>query len=141
MPTWPKPESNVIPEGHYTFRLREEPVFEPFDYTEKKTGKQGQGTRIIIFVVGTNGIGEEFSAREQMPAWDPRYTDLCEALGVDHGRDIKMAGARFEGDVIHEPDKKDLTKSWPRIIKIKRAADAPADADDDVPAGDDAIPF
>jgi hypothetical protein len=48
-----------------------------------------------------------------------------------------MAGARFRGEIIHEPDKRDPVKVWPRIINIVSAdynEDFPADAESaDVP--------
>jgi hypothetical protein len=113
---WPKPESNMIPEGHYLFRLREEPEMETFAFTDKK-GKDRQGTKMTFFAVGTNDTGE-FDVRESLFVWDKRYADLCVALNVDHGKDIRVTGEMFQADIIHEPDKKDPTKTWPRIINI-----------------------
>jgi hypothetical protein len=129
---WPKPENNTIPEGHYVFRLREDPEFETWTFTDKKSGKEKIGTKITFFAIGVNADGDEYEVRESMPVWDKRYADLCAALFVDHGKDIKMAGAHFEGDVIHEPDKKDIMKSWPRITKIVAHV-----GEMDFPAGED----
>jgi hypothetical protein len=137
MTRWPEPTNVLIPEGHYTFRLSEEPELEEFPYTVKRTGEERTGTKIKIFVIGTNESGEEFNAQESLFAWDPRYTNLCAALNVDHGRDIRSKGSTFEADVKYEPDRKNPTKSWPRIINIAAVLDFPADkqanADDDVP--------
>lgn len=123
MAVWPEPESRMIPEGHYTFRLSEEPDFETWDYTDKKTGKPRVGRKIIVQLVGKND-GGEFEMRADIPVWDTRYADLCAALGVDHGQDISMAGAEFEADVYHEPDGRDPSKSWPRLKGIKAAGAA-----------------
>ena len=132
----PKPEANMIPEGHFVFRLREEPETETFTFTDKK-GKEREGTKVTFFFVGTNDAGE-FDVRESLFVWDKRYADLCLALGVDHGKDSQIPGPSFEADIIHEPDKRDLTKVWPRLIKITprpvEGADFPEGAsDDDVP--------
>jgi len=139
MSYWPKPESNLAPEGHYVFRLREDPEFEPYTYNDKKTGKPRQGNKITFFAIGTNEAGE-FTVRESMFVWDVRYADLCAALNVEHGRDIKMAGAKFEGRVIHEEDQKDPTKKYARIVDIRPFADDVPEAAGE-PSGDEDIPF
>jgi hypothetical protein len=139
MSNWPKPESTLIPVGRYEFRLKEEPVFEPWTFTDKKTGKAKEGNKITFFAIGSNDAGE-FDVRESFFVWDKRYADLCSALGVDHGHDIKMAGARFHGEIIHEPDKRELSKVWPRIINIM-----PADYSESFPteteSADEVVPF
>jgi hypothetical protein len=134
MPTWPKPENEKIPEGHYQFQLNREPEFKKFTYV--KDGADKEGTKIIVYAVGLGEKGQ-FSARDAIATWDQRYADLCAALHVEHGRDIRMAGAVFEADVIHEMDRKDPTKSWPRLINIAATGDAPRSGEGD---GDD-IPF
>ena len=116
MSTWPEPENIMIPEGHYVFTLREDPAFETWAYTDKK-GREREGNKILLEVVGVNDAGE-FDAHDQIPVWDKRYADLCAALFVEHGKDIRMAGAEFEADIKYEPDRKDARKSWPRIINI-----------------------
>ena len=123
MAIWPEPENRMIPEGHYTFRLSEEPDFEEWDYTDKKTGKPRVGRKIILQLVGKND-GGEFEMRADIPVWDTRYAELCGALHVDHGRDIEMAGAEFEADVYHEADNRDPSKSWPRLKGIKAVGGA-----------------
>jgi hypothetical protein len=141
MATWPKPESNLAPEGHYVFRLREDPEFEPYTYNDKKTGEPRQGNKITFFAIGANEAGE-FTVRESFFVWDPRYADLCAALGVDRGRDIRMAGAEFEGRVIHEADRNGPTKKYARIVDIRASSNATAGGDDEVPPlGEDPIPF
>lgn len=140
MSVWPKPESNMIPEGHYTFQLRAEPTFEEWDYTDKN-GTPRTGRKIHLEVVGTNDAGE-FNAQDNFPVWDKRYADLCAALRVDHGADIRMAGATFEADVKYEPDRKNPTKSWPRIINIVSANGGEPEFPEAASKGDDDdIPF
>jgi hypothetical protein len=134
---WPKPEGRVkIPVGHYVFRLNKEPELKSWNYSNDK-GEVKQGRKIMVYAIGLNDNGE-FPMFDAIPVWDPRYEDLCSALGVEHGKDIQMAGAQFQADIIHEPDKNDPTKSWPRLINIKSADDVPTekpfpDAEDDIP--------
>lgn len=126
---WPEPENKRIPEGHYQFRLNHEPELKAFKYTNKD-GEEKEGRKILLYVVGANSDGT-FPHREEIPAWDQRYADLCAALGVEHGRDIQMQGGLFEADIKFEADRKDPMKSWPRIcnivVKDKDAGDIPFD--------------
>lgn len=133
---WPEPEGKKrIPGGHYSFRLNKEPELQMFPYTDKD-GNPKEGRKILLFAVGLNVAGEYFHA-EAIPVWDERYADLCAALGVDHGRDIQMTGSIFEAQIVYAPDKKDPTKSWPRLMNITASNDVPLGQD---PEGDD-IPF
>lgn len=140
MSKWPKPESNMIPEGHYVFRFREEPIFEPYTFTDKKTGNDRQGQKITFFAVGSSG-DEEFDVRESFFVWDTRYADLCAAVGVEHGKDIKVGGAHFEGEIIHEASKKDPTKVYPRIINIAAHFEGDMEFPEGDKTGDDGCPF
>jgi hypothetical protein len=126
-----------IPAGHYQFRLNKEPELIAFPYKDAKTGEEKKGHKIKLYAVGINSAGE-FSVIDQIPAWDPRYADLLKALQIEHGRDIQVEGSVFEADIIHEADKTDPTKSYPRIVKIIPTSDIPQGKD--VGGGDD-IPF
>ena len=123
-----------VPVGHYKFRLNKEPELKTFDYTDRNgVGKQGK--KIVLFAVGTSPAGD-FPVSDAIIAWEPRYADLLAALHVEHGADIDVAGSVFEADIVYELDKKDPTKSYPRIVNIK--------PNDDIPQGDglgDDIPF
>jgi len=135
---WPEPEGRAkIPEGHYSFRLNREPELIGFTYTDKE-GKEREGRKIKIFAIGVGNNGE-FPVVDTIVAWDERYRDLCVALGVDHGRDIQVAGSYFEADIKHELDKKDPTKSYPRLVNIAKRSDVPDIGPE--PAGGDDIPF
>ncbi len=117
MTYFPEPEGfKLIPEGHYEFRINREPVLEKYHYTDKD-GADKEGRRMVVFAVGLNDQGE-FMIRDVMAVFEPRYRELCEALKVEHGRDIAITGAVFEADVKHEPSKKDPTKIFPRLVNI-----------------------
>ena len=134
---WPEYEGFVkIPVGHYSFRMNQEPELESFPYKDPQTGKAKSGRRIVVYAIGLNENGE-FSVVDRITAWEPRYDDLLQALGVEHGRDLVMAGSRFEADIIHEPSKKDPTKSYPRLTNITAVADIPSSTG----PGDEDIPF
>jgi hypothetical protein len=133
---WPEPEGKQrIPEGHYMFRLSQEPELLSFTYTDKQ-GTEKSGRKIKLYAIGFDDTGD-YPVIDVIVAWEARYAELCEALGVEHGRDIQMAGATFDGDIKYEQDRKDPAKSWPRIINIK--------SHDGVPQGkvsdDGDIPF
>ena len=132
---WPEFEGRVkIPVGHYSFRLNREPELKSFPYV--KDGNAKSGRKIVIYAIGLNKTGE-FPVVDAIVAWEERYADLCKALGVEHGRDLVMAGSRFEADIIHETDKMDPTKSYPRLTNIIAVADIPASTG----PGDEDIPF
>jgi len=133
---WPEFEGRVkIPEGHYSFRMNREPELKSFPYKDKD-GNAKSGRKIFIYAIGLNEHGE-FPIVDAIVAWEERYADLCKALGVEHGRDLVMAGSRFEADIIHETDKTDPTKSYPRLTNITAVADIPSSTG----PGDEDIPF
>lgn len=128
MTYFPEPEGfKLIPEGHYQFRIHKEPELKKFTYT--KDGDEKESRKIVIEAMGANADGD-FYIKDHIAVFEPRYKDLCEALGVEHGKDIAVSGAIFEADIKHEPDKRNPQKAYPRLqnIKAKGAAE-----DDDIP--------
>ena len=121
---WPEPKKG-IPEGHYTFTLNKEPELEAI---------KGGNRRIILYVVGMPG---EHKHMESFVPWDPRYEELCRALGVEHGRDIQMEGVSFQADIVYEPSKTEPDKAYARLKNIIGAGEFCPKAGDD--EGD--IPF
>ena len=113
---WPEPENKRIPEGHYQFRLNREPELVPITITDKD-GNKRESRRLKLYYRGVGPQGE-FGGVDSFVPWEERYSDLCKALGVDHGRDIQMEGAVFEADIVHEMDKDDPTKEYARIRNI-----------------------
>lgn len=120
---WPEPKKG-IPEGHYAFTLLEEP-----ELFKSESGK----LRLQLQLEATPGGHKH---KESFFPWEERYEDLCKALGVEHGRDIRMTGASFQGDVAYEPDRRDPTKQYARIKNIIPAGEFAAEGDE---GGD--IPF
>jgi hypothetical protein len=124
-PVFPEPEGWVlIPEGHYQFRLNKEPVLQKFTYKDGQ-GESKEGRRMIVYAIGLNENGE-FPIRDNIAVFEPRYRELCEALKVEHGKDIQVSGAVFEADVKHDASKTDPTKTFPRLVNI-------TSKDDDLP--------
>lgn len=105
---WPEPKKG-IPEGHYTFTLTDEP--------ELFRSERGS-LRIALSLVAMPG---DVKHKESFFPWEERYEDLCRVLGVEHGKDIRMEGASFDGDIFYEPAKNDPSKSYARIKNIKPA--------------------
>lgn len=117
MTYFPEPEGfKLIPEGHYEFRVNKEPELQKFQYTDKD-GNSKDGRRLKVFAIGLNAQGE-FPISDMIAVFEPRYRELCEALGVEHGKDIAVTGALFEADVRHEASKKDPSKVFPRLFNI-----------------------
>ena len=126
MTNFPEPEGyKLIPEGHYEFRINKEPILKGFTYKDRE-GNEKQGRKMVVYAVGLNDEGE-FSVIDNIATFEPRYRELCEALKVEHGKDIQVTGAIFEADVKHEPSKNDPTKIFPRLVNIT------GKGDDDVP--------
>lgn len=138
MTFWPEPEKTKIPEGHYQFRLNKEPELRAFTYKDRN-GNQKEGRKLVVFAIGIGDQGE-FSVVDAFMPWEDRYKELCKALGVEHGKDITIAGAIFEADIKHAPDKLDPLKSWPRIVNITPAGQPKGDTTETPEEGDD-IPF
>jgi hypothetical protein len=133
---WPEYEGKAkIPEGHYQFRLNREPDLKVFKYTDRN-GIEKTGHQIIIYATGLNAAGT-FTVADRITVWEPRYRDLLDALKVEHGKDIEMVGGVFEADIVHDADKTDPMKSWPRIVNIVVNNDLPPTND----GGGDDIPF
>jgi hypothetical protein len=135
---WPEFEGKKkIPVGHYTFRFNREPELLAFPYTDKD-GVSKSGRKIKVFAITFDAAtNEEYRVIDAIVAWEDRYSDLCAALRVEHGRDLQMEGAVFDADIAYEPDKKDPTKSYPRLINIKPHDDIPQGKD----VGGEDIPF
>lgn len=131
MAQWPEPENKKIPEGHYEFRLNREPEIMKFTYHDKN-GNEKESRKLKLYAVGLNSTGS-YAIIDNFLPWEERYADLCKALDVEHGKDIQMQGGVFEADIKHEPDKKDPTKSWPRIVNIIVPADEAEKPGDDIP--------
>lgn len=133
---FPAPETTVkIPEGHYSFRLNREPELRKFTFTNKQ-GAQREAIKVVLFAIGLNETGEYRIVDALLP-WEDRYAEFLLALGIEHSKDVTVDGAFFEADVRHEMDKKDPTKSWPRLHNFTKQGDVPQDAEN----GGDDIPF
>jgi len=136
MAQWPEPENQRIPEGHYQFRLNREPEIIVISISDGKGGKR-PSKRLKLYARGTGAKGE-FGVIDSFVPWEERYSDLCKAIGVEHGKDIVMAGAVFEADIIHEPDPNNPSKVYARIQNIVVPEDNRTP--EDKAAGDD-VPF
>ena len=120
---WPEPKKGT-PEGHYTFTLNPEP----------ELFKSERGSLRIAF--SFTAMPGNISHKESFFPWEDRYEDLCKVLSVEHGKDIRMDGASFDGDIIYEPSKQDPTKSYARIKNIRPAGEfcpKTGDGDGDIP--------
>lgn len=129
--TLPDYEPQKLPEGTYTFTLKEEPE------KRRKQGKSGEFVAVkFTFKVSGDGVSSGKQHVESMLPWEERYGQLLEALGGERGDDgrvhlsesVNIVGKSFKADIAHEPDRDDPNKSWARITKIQLD-----DLDDDIP--------
>ena len=130
MTNFPAPQTK-IPEDHYQFRLNKEPIL------DEKIGKGGKKfSTVTIYAIGLNDDGEFYIIDNFLP-WEDRYVDLLAALGVDHSAEVEVVGSVFEADVVHVPDQRDSTKTWPKLKNITSSGREPGDdiGEDDLPAG------
>lgn len=136
----PSHEPQQAPEGHYLFKVMEEPELRK--KTSPATGNEFVTVAFRFKITDENGNSRYH--RESFVPWDERYRDLLIAFGATEDKDGKVhlseqpsyVGKTLEADIIHEPDKDDPIKSWSRIARIK--------INDDVPPPDtpeDEIPF
>ena len=139
----PDHEKTRIPEGHYSFQIMSEP--EKRSHTSQATGKKFISIKFEL--KATNDIGETFDFSESFLAFEDKYADLLIALGAKEkdgrlsGSTIEPIGMTFRGDIEHQQDKNDSTKTWARIAKIKPIMDESAEVDHqketETPAEDD----
>jgi len=139
----PDYEKTRIPEGHYKFQIVAEPE------KRKKTGQSGKEFTTILFRLrATDEDGQTFDTSESFLGFEDKYADLLIALGAKEikgnlsGKTIEPVGMMFQGEIVHEKDKNDSSKTYPKIVNIQTIDDL---KDDDIPvaspADDDSIPF
>jgi hypothetical protein len=135
MPTWPEAEKTKAPEGHYSFRVTREAEIKTF------TDSAGKKNFRIILAVQACGLEGTYFVTDSFVPWEPRYADLKAALGIEHASgNTEVLGKVFEGDIKHEADKTDRTKSYARISNIVIPADPNQGTLPDESSGDD-VPF
>lgn len=135
---WVEPGQRIR-EGHYVFRITEEPFFETFPYRNKK-GEYKEGQKIVLDLVAITE-DSEFSFKDKIPAWDDRYADLCKALNVEHGRDIRVTGMTFEAEIKYVPGKKP-GQSFAHLANIRASFQGSKGSEEEPSGGDDSeIPF
>lgn len=141
----PDHERIRIPEGHYKFQIMADP--------EKRShvGQSGKKFISIKFQLkATDEFGASFSLSESFLAFEDKYADLLLALGAEEkdgrlsGSTIEPIGMFFVGEVIHEPDKNDPSKTWTRIVNIEAIPGAIKEdesSDQGKSLEDDDVPF
>ena len=139
----PDHEKTRIPEGHYTFQIISEP--EKRGHTSQATGKKFISVHFKFKAVNANG--ESFHHSESMLVFEDKYADLLMALGATEidgklsGKTIEPIGMMFEGDIVHEPDKNDSSKTWARIINIRGIEEEVPFKEEVEDIPDDEVPF
>lgn len=139
----PPHEPQQAPEGHYLFKVMEEPELRK--KTSPSTGNEFVTVGFNFKLTDENGNSRYH--RESFVPWDKRYRDLLIAFGAQEDKQGKVhlseqatvIGRTFEADIIHEEDKDDPTKTWSRIARIKTNDDVPPP--DEPNESEDEIPF
>jgi len=138
---------DIIPEGHYDFKVVDEPEQRRKTYNDRKTGAERETLYLLVpFSARDSETGRTLKHREAFFTHEKRYKDLLLATGgvmkpdgnIEPPDSVDMVGKRFKARIAHEADKRDPSKTRARIQDIVSQS-AP---DEDVPPpGEDDIPF
>ena len=114
----PEPTSNLVPEGHYSFKIKEEP----------EVRKTGDKKWVIIRFEITNADGNSRPFSDIFFPGDEKYHRLLfcagaepDEKGVPHLSSMdtrELVGVEFDGDIAHIPDRKDPQKIRDTIQNI-----------------------
>ena len=125
-------EPQLLPEGHYKFRVSEEP--------EVRKNENGKIFVVFKFIASDGILTRKY--RDVFAPWEERYRNLLLALGGKKDPDGRVhlegdfIGKMFEADIIHVVDPKDPTKTRDKIANIMIFDDVPVSEkidDDDIP--------
>lgn len=128
----PPYESQLLPEGHYRFKVSDEP--------EVRKNENGKIYIIFKFIASDGVVTRQY--RDVFAPWEERYRDLLLALGAKRDEKGKISltqdpiGKVFEADIVHVIDPKDPTKTRDKIANIMVFDDVPISEkseDDDIP--------
>jgi len=127
----------LLPEGHYKFKVTDEPEIR----------KTGTAKWMIFKFLATAPDGNERKFSDVFFPSDEKYRRLLliagakpDEKGVPHLSNMdttELIGVEFEADIVHAPDKKDPSKTRDSIVDIVLP-------DEDVPppsGKDDEVPF
>jgi len=138
MATLPEPTFNLVDEGHYSFRVTQEP----------EVRKTGDKKWLIVRFDITDVNGNTRSYSDVFFPSDDKYHKLLFAAGAEpdekgipHLSDMntkELVGAEFEGDIEHIPDRKDPTKIRDIITNVtlrgeKETGTREVEEEDEVP--------
>ena len=138
--TLPDYEPRRIPEGRYQFTVIEEPE------QRRHRGEKGEFISVTFKFEAKNDDGVKSHMESFLP-WEERYGLLAEAFGAPQEGDRfrmsqleRITGKMFYATIRNEPDRKDPSKTWPRITEIEIPQGL---EDDDIPPikGDAEVPF
>ena len=139
MANLPEPKFNLVDEGHYSFKVTQEP----------EVRKTGDKKWLIVRFDITDVNGNTRSYSDVFFPSDDKYHKLLfvagakpDEKGIPHLSDMdtkELVGAEFEGDIEHIADRKDPTKIRDTITNVvlrgeKEAKTEPGPEDEnDVP--------
>lgn len=136
---WDPEQSQKLPEGHYTFQIREEP--------EKRRQTSSGGNEYTYYIFKFKVISESGASRKYndiFVPWDERFKDLLIALGGKEGRDGKIhlsetdvIGRQCEADIRHEPNPNKPGEVRDKMVNIVGLNDVPEPTNGE----EDKIPF
>lgn len=136
----PDPTSNLVDEGHYSFKVTKEPEVRKTD---------GKKWLIVIFdITDVNGDTRRYS--DVFFPSDEKYHKLLfsagakpDDKGVPHLSNMdteELVGAEFDGDIEHIADRKDPTKIRDTITNITLRGEKESRAEE-APEKEDEVPF
>lgn len=132
----PPYEPQLVPEGHYTFKISE-------DYEKRKGEKDGLYIIFKFKIINKDGSARKYN--DIFVPWEERYRDLLIAFGAEkdekgqvHLGDVDIIGKEFKADIVHIKDPNDPTKVRDKIANIVINDDIPKPEESDE---DSEIPF
>lgn len=138
MATLPEPKFNLVDEGHYSFRVTQEPEVQ----------KTGNKKWLIVRFDITDVNGDTRSYSDVFFPNADKYHKLLFAAGAEPDEkgiphlsemDTKeLVGVEFEGDIEHVPDRKDPDKIRDTITNIMLRGEKTSRTEE---AEEDEVPF
>ena len=141
MANLPDPTSNLVDEGHYSFKVTKEPEV-------RKTGNS-KWLIVTFDITDVDGNTRRFS--DVFFPSDEKYHKLLFAAGaeadekgVPHLSNMdtgELVGAEFEGDIEHIADRKDATKIRDTITNVTLRGEKESRVGNIEEAEEDEVPF
>lgn len=108
----------ILPTGKYLFQILEVPVAKRYDSSK---GKPVLTFKFELRAIMPDGETEKF--KTSMPSWEA--SRLWQHLGFKKNQqgewdfdEKELVGKKFDGEIVHEPDRNNPKRIWAKITNI-----------------------